>query len=87
MHLRASLCLFNSAKSEPLLPQAKTFRDLFLGFYQYNLLPVDMVDLTEGPILVSVESMVRTMAVDWDSSKGNERSTCIILWSGKQKIG
>jgi hypothetical protein len=46
-----------------------------------------MVDLTEGPILVSVESMVRTMAVDWDSSKGNESSTCIILWSGKQKIG
>src|SRR4051812_10449008 len=30
---------------------------------------LSQVDLTKGPILVKLESMVRIMAVDWDSPK------------------
>ena len=45
------------------------------------------VDLSKGPILVSVQSIIRTMAVDHNSPKRERKDTCIIQLNGKQRIG
>ena len=51
----------------------KAFADLITnqGEFQYDQQKkfLHLVDLTKGPIMVSVQSIVRTMAVDRDSSK------------------
>jgi hypothetical protein len=47
------------------------------------------VDLTKGPILVSVQSIIRTMAVDWDSPK-RERKEMMYYnteWEAKDWLG
>ena len=54
--------------------------------YQFEKQFLSKVDLTKGPILVTVESIVRQMAVDWDSPKREKKeSTCIIPVPGKPK--
>jgi hypothetical protein len=47
------------------------------------------VDLTKGPILVSVQSIIRTMAVDWDSPKreSKEMMTYNTEWEAKDWLG
>jgi hypothetical protein len=47
------------------------------------------VDLTKGPILVSVQSIVRTMAVDWNSPKreSKEMMTYNTEWEAKDFLG
>ena len=47
------------------------------------------VDLTEGPILVSVSSIVRTMAVDWDSPKRERKEYMYYTteWEAKDWLG
>ena len=47
------------------------------------------VDLTKGPTLVSVQSMVRTMAVDWESPKRERRKMMYFTtqWEAKDPLG
>ncbi len=52
--------------------------------YKFEKQFLSSVDLTKGPIFVSVGMMIRTMAVDWESPK-RERKESIILRSGKRK--
>ena len=44
------------------------------------------VDLSKGPILVSVQSMLRIMAIDWDSPKREKKDYLYIQRNGRQKI-
>jgi hypothetical protein len=47
------------------------------------------VDLTKGPILVSVQSIIRTMAIDWDSPKREEKEMMYYTteWESKDWLG
>ena len=47
------------------------------------------VDLTKGPILVSVQNIIRTMAVDWNSPKreAKEMMTYNTEWEAKDWLG
>jgi hypothetical protein len=47
------------------------------------------VDLEKGPILVTVESMVRTMAVDWESRNRERREMMYYScsWEAKDRLG
>jgi hypothetical protein len=57
--------------------------------YERELDFLNRVDLTKGPILVKVESMVRTMSVDWESPKRERKEymyyTC--EWEAKDWLG
>jgi hypothetical protein len=53
--------------------------------YQFEKRFLSKVDVAKGPILVSVQSIVRTMAVDWDSPKRERKEYMSITQSGKQK--
>jgi hypothetical protein len=53
--------------------------------YQFEKRFLSKVDVAKGPILVSVQSIVRTMAVDWDSRKRERKEYMSITQSGKQK--
>jgi hypothetical protein len=50
---------------------------------------LNRVDITKGPILVSVQSIIRTMAVDWDSPKRERKEyMCYITaWEAKDWLG
>jgi hypothetical protein len=43
------------------------------------------VDLSKGPILVAVQNIIRTMAVDWDSPKRERKEYMYYTtqWEGK----
>jgi hypothetical protein len=43
------------------------------------------VDLTKGSIMVTIESMVRIMAVDWNSPKRERREYLSIVVPGRPK--
>jgi len=47
------------------------------------------VDLTKGPILVSVQSIIRTMAVDWESPKRERKEYMYYTteWEAKDWLG
>jgi hypothetical protein len=57
--------------------------------YQFEKRFLSKVDVAKGPILVSVQSIVRTMAVDWDSPK-RERKEYMYYnseWEAKDRLG
>ena len=53
--------------------------------YQQQKKFLSRVDLTKGPILVTVQSILRTMAVDWESPKRESKDTSTIRQNGKRK--
>jgi hypothetical protein len=57
--------------------------------YTFEKKFLSKVDLTKGPILVTIESMVRTMAVDWDSPKRERREylSYSCSWEAKARLG
>jgi len=56
--------------------------------YDFEKQFLSKVDLTKGPILVSVESIVRTMAVDWDSPKREKKEMLCYScsWEAKDRL-
>jgi len=57
--------------------------------YEFEKKFLSQVDLTKGPILVTVGSIVRTMAVDWDSPKRERKEylTYTTNWEAKDRLG
>ncbi len=47
------------------------------------------VDLTKGPIFVSVQSIIRTIAVDWESLKRERKEYMYYTtqWEAKDRLG
>ena len=57
--------------------------------YEFEKQFLSKVDLTKGPILVSVGTIIRTIAVDWGSPK-RERKEYVYYttkWEGKDRLG
>jgi hypothetical protein len=56
--------------------------------YKFEKQFLSKVDLTKGAILVTVESMVRTMAVDWDSPKREKKEMMYYscAWEAKDRL-
>jgi hypothetical protein len=57
--------------------------------YKFEKQFLSKVDLTKGPILVSVGMMIRTMAVDWESPKRERKEylTFTTEWEAKDRLG
>jgi hypothetical protein len=47
--------------------------------YDFEKQFLSKIDLTKGPILVSVGLMIRTMAVDWESPKRERKEFLTVL--------
>ena len=64
-----------------------TIKDEFQYMFEREFL--SKVDLTQGPILVTVTNMVRTMAVDWDSPKRERKEYFYYTseWEAKDRLG
>jgi hypothetical protein len=56
--------------------------------YQFEMQFLSKVDLTKSPILVTVESIVRQMAVDWDSPKREKKEVLYYScsWEAKDRM-
>ena len=64
-----------------------TIKDEFQYMFEREFL--SKVDLTKGPIFVTVQNIIRTMAVDWDSQK-RERKEYVYYttdWEAKDRLG
>ena len=57
--------------------------------YQFEMQFLSQVDVAKGPILVKVESIVRIMAVDWDSPKRERKEYMYYTteWEAKDRLG
>ena len=57
--------------------------------YEFEKQFLSKVDLTKGPIFVSVGTIIRTIAVDWGSSKRQRKEYVyyITQWEAKDRLG